>query len=98
MIVQQAAADAGFADRLAAALAGIAPPKKRARTAAPPELLGLDLTAAVAEAGEIEVRDQLSGFTNAELAAYIREARIPSEPPSKLNKTQLLNAIIRSAG
>lgn len=91
----------GFAERVGAALSPT--PLRASRTAkkpvAPPaELMDLDLAAALAEAGPIVVREQLALFSNAELAAYIRARRIAAEAPSRLNKTQLVNAIIRGAG
>lgn len=90
--------DPAFAARIEAALSGVAggAKLKRKRAKAPAELLGLDLAAAFDKHGAIELRDRLSRFTNAELAAYVRAKRLDCDQPSKLNKTQLLNVILRS--
>ncbi len=101
-VLAEARENQAFAARLsaalgAAALSADATPPRAKKPVAPPELLALDLKVALAEDGQIALRDALSRYTNGELAAFVRAKRIPSDPPSKLNKTQLLNAILRSA-
>ncbi len=69
---------------------------RRKPATVPTALAELDLAAALAEQGQIKLRETLGRFTNAELAALLRQRRWSTEPISKMNKAQLLNAIIRA--
>lgn len=71
--------------------------RRRAPVAPPAELDGLDVAAALADEGQIRLRERLGRYKNAELGALVRERKWSDQPVSKLNKTQLLNAIIRAA-
>lgn len=101
VVLDEIDANPAFAERLAARLPDgltlVVPARRKKPSAAPPELLALDLKAARAELGQIELRDRVSRHTNAELAAYVRAAGLEGGPLSKKNKTQLVNIIIRAS-
>lgn len=94
-----------FAERLAAKLSegmgeDVALVVKRRRKSAdgpPAALAELDLAGLMAAEGQVALREALAKFTNAELGALIRERDLSSEPVSKLNKTQLMNLLVRAA-
>ena len=89
-----------FAERLAERLGEhvtVLVKQKKRPVRIPEDLAGLDVAAALEEVGQIELRERLAGYRNAELGAYVRSKGLTSTPVSKMNKTQLLNVIIRSA-
>lgn len=89
-----------FAERLAERLGEhvtVLVKQKKRPVRIPEDLAALDVPAALAEVGQIELRERLAGYKNAELGAYVRSRGLTSTPVSKMNKTQLLNVIIRSA-
>lgn len=69
---------------------------KRKAAMVPPALEAMDLAAELAEHGQIKLRATLGRFTNAELGALVRTRKWSDEPVSKMNKGQLLNAIVRA--
>lgn len=94
-----------FAERLSARLSkgvgdhvNLVVKTRRRRLDAPPaELDALDLAALMAEEGQFALREKLTEFKNAELAALIKARNLSSEPLSKLNKSQLANILVRAA-
>ena len=70
--------------------------KKRPAATVPPALEEMDLKAALEALGQIPLREKLGRFTNAQLGALVRARKWSEEPVSKMNKGQLLNAIIRA--
>lgn len=85
-----------LADRLGEHVTVLVKQKKRPARV-PEDLAELDVAAALAEVGQIELRERLANYRNADLGAYVRAKGLTSTPVSKMNKTQLLNVIIRSA-
>lgn len=102
-VLEEAESNPAFMERLAARLEGDLTvvvgrgAKRRGPTPVPDALKGLDLAAERASLGQIGLREMLSGFTNAELAALVRERKLSDAPASKLNKGQLVNAIMRAS-
>ena len=89
-----------FAEQLAERLAPhvtVVVKSRRKAAEAPPELVEMDLAATLEAIGQIEMRERLAKYTNAALAAFVRDRSLTSTPPSKMNKTQLLNVIVRAA-
>lgn len=89
-----------FAERLAERLGDhvtVLVRQKKRPARVPDDLAALDIAAALEEVGQIELRERLAAYKNAELGAYVRARGLTSTPVSKMNKTQLLNVIIRSA-
>lgn len=71
--------------------------KRQRRGAAVPSALDeMDLKAELEAHGQIRLREKLGRFTNADLGALVRARRWSESPVSKMNKGQLLNAIIRA--
>lgn len=71
--------------------------RRRAKAAPPPELLAMDITAARAELGAIGLRETLSVYTNAQLAALIRAKGLARGAISRQPKNGLLNILLRAA-
>ncbi|MEO1328685.1 MAG: hypothetical protein AAFW46_03410 [Pseudomonadota bacterium] len=86
-----------LADRLDDQVTVVVQGRRKGPAEIPPELRDMDLAAARDELGQIGLREKLAGYTNAALAAYIRARKLSETPPSKLNKAQLVNAIIRAS-
>ncbi len=89
-----------FAEKLAESLGEhvtVLVKQKKRPVRMPDELASLDAPAALEEVGQIELRERLGNYRNAELAAYVRSKGLTSTPVSKMNKAQLVNVIIRSA-
>lgn len=103
VVLEEAETNPAFVEKLAKKLEGdvrLATPPGAARrkpAAAPEALRALDLAAEREAVGQIGLREKLSGFTNAELAALVRERRLSETPPSRLNKGQLVNALMRAS-
>ncbi|MBX2855325.1 MAG: hypothetical protein KTR21_10065 [Rhodobacteraceae bacterium] len=88
---------ARLAERLPAGLSLTVAGRKKPRAEAPDELMAMDLKAARAEMGQIDLREKLANHTNAELAAFIRTAKLSTGAISGKNKTQLVNIILRAS-
>ncbi|MCI4664118.1 MAG: hypothetical protein MRY74_05290 [Neomegalonema sp.] len=89
-----------FAARVAERIGGAVTLKlegvRRKPAAVPSALAELDLQAEMAEHGQIRLREKLGRFKNAELGALVRARKWSDAPVSKMNKGQLLNAIVRA--
>ena len=89
-----------FAVRLAEKIGGPITLKvegaRRKAPSIPAALEEMDLQAELAESGQIQLREKLGRFTNAELGALVRNRKWAEAPVSKMNKGQLLNAIVRA--
>ena len=105
MLLDEIERNPDFAERLAAKLSRgmggevqlVVKNRKRRLDAPPAELEALDLAAALEEEGQFGLREKLTAFRNAELAALIKARNLTSEPVSKLNKSQLANILVRAA-
>lgn len=96
-IDQNPAFAAKLAERLPEGLSLVAPGRKKTPAVAPPALMAADLKALRAEIGQIELREKLAAYRNAELIALIRAKALAEGPLSKKNKGQLINIIVRAA-
>lgn len=101
-VIEEAEQNPEFMERLAARLDGevtvvVAGRARKGPAAVPEALRGMDLPAEREALGQIGLREKLSGFTNAELAALVRERKLSTTPASKMNKGQLVNAIMRAS-
>lgn len=69
---------------------------RRKPAAPPPELAAMNVAAELEQIGPIALREKLGRHTNQALGALVRARGWSDQPVSKLNKGQLLNAIIRA--
>ncbi|MEL6317738.1 MAG: hypothetical protein AAFR16_08905 [Pseudomonadota bacterium] len=100
-VLEEVERNPDFAEKLAHRLGQQVAYTTRARRGpaeAPEALMTLDLRAARAELGETGLREMLSGFRNAELAALIRARKLSDGGAlSRRPKNSLLNVILRAA-